>query len=55
MPRPRDTGGPMHLARSMGLSAVADGLRAIGMAPSPALQSLVASGASLDTLAQSIA
>jgi 3-hydroxyacyl-CoA dehydrogenase len=52
---PRHTGGPIHLAQVMGLRAVADGLRAIGMTPSPALQNLVASGVSLDTLTQSIA
>lgn len=51
---PRHTGGPMHFARAMGLGNLADGLRSIGVAPSPALQKLVASGASLDTLAQSI-
>jgi 3-hydroxyacyl-CoA dehydrogenase len=51
---PRHTGGPMHYAEVIGLTAVADGLAAIGMEPSPALQSLAASGASLNTLAQTI-
>lgn len=51
---PRHTGGPMHYAQAIGLTAVADGLRAIGMTPSSALQSIVSSGASLDTLAQDI-
>lgn len=51
---PRHTGGPMHHAQAIGLAAVADGLRAIGMAPSAALQSLVANDASLNSLAQAI-